>query len=143
MTRRKRWSTPRVTHEPVAWEVSSVLAGKGTLIVKMPRIRNRKGQLLAEGPRDEDGRLLATGGRPPIFDDAAKKAELIAKLRPFILRRQAELGRRPPRDDKMVLRFARNLVAWLDPKPSDDTIIRQLIDPVLQELRPKRSKQNF
>ena len=110
----------------------------GGFIAKTPRIVNRKGKLLAEGPRDEDGRLLATGGRPRIFDDEAKKAELIAELRPVILRRQAELGRRPLRGDKIVLQFARSLVAWLDPKPSDYTITKQLIDPALQEFKPKR-----
>jgi hypothetical protein len=136
---------PPPKREPVAWEASSVVAGKGTLTnKKTPRIRNRHGELLAEGRHDEHGRLLeekGAGGRSPNFDDEAK-ADLITKLEPYVLRRRGELGQLPFRTDPTIKRIARDLVKAKGLESSDDIITRQLIDPVLRKLRPKRVQQN-
>jgi hypothetical protein len=80
------------------------------------------------------------GGRPRNFDDDATKTELMAKLEPCILKRQAELGRPPYRKDDKVLRTARGLVQDKGLESSDDIIIKQLIIPVLRKFKPKRRR---
>jgi len=127
-------SKPR---DPVAWEASSTFAGEGKLISELPRIVNRKGELLGEGPRDEDGRILHVkrgGGRSRNFDDE-QKADLITRLEPHVLKRRGELGRLPFREDEVIKNIARRLVNAKGLESSDDVIRRQIIDPVLQKLR--------
>jgi len=129
--------------KPVAWGASSTLAGESKLTAKKFRIRNRHGELLAEGRRDEHNRLLeekGAGGRSPNFDDEAK-VDLITRLVPHVLKRQGELGRLPFRTDETIKNIARRLVQAKGLESSDDIITRQLIDPVLQKLRLKRRQQ--
>jgi hypothetical protein len=123
-----------MTRPPKAWSLEATLAAKGKFIVKrrQPLHRDLHGRLLA----DKGG-----GGRPSNFgdDDATSMA---AKLEPYLLKRKAEIGRLPYRKDEEVLRYARRLVRAAGLQSSDDIITKQIIDPALQKLKPRR-RQNF
>jgi hypothetical protein len=142
MTRRKRlpWSTPRITHDPVAWGASSTFAGETSFLSK-PRTRNVDGELLAE-KRDRYGRLVESAregaGRKLSFSPEAQ-AELMNRLEPHVIARRHELGRLPPRDDVKILRIACSLIEGrgLGESQAKNTIMRQLIDPVLQKLKAR------
>jgi hypothetical protein len=123
-----------MTRPPKAWSLEATLAAKGEFILKrrQPLHRDPHGRLLA----DKGG-----GGRPRNFD-AGTADDMTAKLEPYLLKRKAELGRWPYREDREVLGFVRRLVRAAGLQSSDDIITKQIIDPALQKLKPRR-RQNF
>jgi len=121
MTRRKRlpWSTPQITHEPVAWEVSAVLAGESKLISKSRQT-------------DQHGRLLADKeGRPATFD-ATTIEHMQEKLRSFLVERRKALGCLPLRSEDIA--FLRQLMDAAGTQSTDRILNEQIIRPVRQKL---------
>jgi hypothetical protein len=131
-----------MTRQPKAWSLSAEFVGKGTLISKLPRIRNEEGELLQEGPRDKHGRLLAAKGRPPNFD-AAVLQRLQAALETFLLDRKASLGRLPLQKDRLMLEFIRERMVAEGLESSDRIIARQVISPVFKKLAKKGDRKPF